>query len=297
MSARRPVLIDPCPIIDATAELRFESSLPAAIALGLGYKALVESFPTVAPLQTIPLPDELRKANPALLYQAQYRFESEYFVALLGPNMFAVGVNGAYTRWPVISKSFAAALERIKGAGIIGLPQRFGLKYTNFFPGNVLPMLNVELGIAGAETGKTTMTTTRLSLPAEVPETYEDLVRLYPPRKIHDQIELENATEVADWIALRAKNDAQLDYLELLGDLLDEYENRSPKPEKASSPREMLNYLVQENDISTRELGKILGVDHSVAARILKAERAITIEHAKSLGARFKVDPKVFLEL
>jgi len=158
MSARRPVLINPCPIIDATAELRFESSLPAVVALGLGYKALVESFPVVTPLQPIPLPDELRKANPALFYQAQYRFESEYFVALLGPNMFAVGVNGAYTGWPVISKSLAAAFERIKGADIIGLPQRFGLKYTNFFPGNVLPMLNVELDIAGAEiTGEETL--------------------------------------------------------------------------------------------------------------------------------------------
>ena len=141
------------------------------------------------------------------------------------------------------------------------------------------------------------MTMTHLSLPAEAPETYEVLVRLYPPRKIHDQIELHNATEVADWIAIRAKNDAQLDYLELLGDLLDEYENRSAKPDKASSALEILNYLVQENDISTRKLGKILGVDHSVAARILKGERAITVEHAKSLGARFKVDPKVFLEL
>ena len=141
------------------------------------------------------------------------------------------------------------------------------------------------------------MTTTHLSLPAEAPETYEDLVRLYPPRKIHDQIELDNATEVADWIAIRAKNDAQLDYLELLGDLLDEYETRSAKPDKASSPLEILNYLVQENAISTRKLGKILGVDHSVAARILKGARAITVEHAKSLGGRFKVDPKVFLEL
>jgi mRNA-degrading endonuclease HigB of HigAB toxin-antitoxin module len=44
-------------------------------------------------------------------------------------------------------------------------------------------------------------------------------------------------------------------------------------------------------------LGKILGIDHSVAARILKSERAITIEHAKSLGTRFKMDPKAFLKL
>jgi HTH-type transcriptional regulator/antitoxin HigA len=140
------------------------------------------------------------------------------------------------------------------------------------------------------------MTTTHLSLPAEAPETYEDLVRLYPPRKIHDQVELENATEVADWIALRANNDAQLDYLELLGDLLDEYENAG-KPDKASSPLEILNFLVEENDLTTRELGKILGIDHSVAARILRGERTITVEHAKSLGARFKMDPKAFLKL
>src|ERR1700687_1107600 len=129
-------------------------------------------------------------------------------------------------------------------------------------------------------------TTTHFSLPAEAPKTYEQLVCLYPPRKIHDKIELENATEVADWIALRAKNDDQLDYLELLGDLMDEYENTA-KSDKTSSPLELLNYLVEENGISTRELGKILGIDHSVAARILKGERAITVQHAKSLGARF----------
>ena len=143
---------------------------------------------------------------------------------------------------------------------------------------------------------KRPMTTTHLSLPAEAPESYEELVRLYPPRKIHDQIELEHATEVSDWIALRAKNDAQLDYLELLGDLMDEYENAG-KADKASSPLELLNYLVEENDLTTRELGKVLGIDHSVAARILKGERAITVDHAKSLGARFKMDPKAFLKL
>jgi antitoxin component HigA of HigAB toxin-antitoxin module len=144
------------------------------------------------------------------------------------------------------------------------------------------------------------MKTTHFSPPAEVPKTYEELVRLYPPRKIHDSVELENATEVADWIALHAKNEAQLDYLELLGDLLDEYENQAAKAahqNKASTPIELLRFLVEENETSTRELGQILGVDHSVAARILKGERAITVEHAKSLGRRFKLDPRAFLEL
>jgi hypothetical protein len=103
------------------------------------------------------------------------------------------------------------------------------------------------------------MTTAHLSLPAEAPESYEELVRVYPPRKIHDQVELETASEVADWIALRAKNDAHLDYLELLGDLMDEYENAG-KTDKASSPLEILNYLIEENGVTTRELGRFSGL-------------------------------------
>ena len=141
------------------------------------------------------------------------------------------------------------------------------------------------------------ITKKNLRLPADAPESYEELVRLYPPRKIHDQIELENATEVADWISLRAKNDAQLDYLELLGDLIHEYEIPTSKIDKPAEPLEVLRYLVEENGITTRELGKILGVDHSVAARILTGDRSITVEHAKNLGARFKVEPQLFLGL
>jgi HTH-type transcriptional regulator/antitoxin HigA len=136
-----------------------------------------------------------------------------------------------------------------------------------------------------------------LSLPTDAPETYEELARIYVPRKIHDKIGQQNATEVVDWLAVRAKTDDQVEFLDLVSDLLDEYERQFLKIDDSSDPLELLQYLVEENGISARELGKILNVDHSVASRILKGERGITVEHAKSLGARFKVDPKVFLGL
>jgi antitoxin component HigA of HigAB toxin-antitoxin module len=88
-----------------------------------------------------------------------------------------------------------------------------------------------------------------------------------------------------------------LNFLDLVSDLLDEYEGQFLNIEDSSVPLELLQYLVEENGVSARELGEILNVDHSVAARILKGERGITVEHAKNLGARFKVDPKVFLKL
>lgn len=140
-------------------------------------------------------------------------------------------------------------------------------------------------------------TKAHLSLPAEAPETYEELARLYVPRKIHDKIGQQNATEMVDWLAVRARTADQVEFLDLVSDLLDEYESQFLKDPGPDDPLELLNYLVTENDISTRELGKVLGVDHSVAARILKGERTITIEHAKHLGERFKVDPQLFLKL
>jgi HTH-type transcriptional regulator/antitoxin HigA len=140
-------------------------------------------------------------------------------------------------------------------------------------------------------------TKSHLSLPPDAPETYEELARFYVPRKIHDKIGQQNATEVVDWLAIRAQTPDQIEYLDLVSDLLDEYERQFLKADDASDPLELLQYLVEENGISARELGKILDVDPSVAARILKGKRGITVDHAKSLGARFKLAPEAFLNL
>jgi HTH-type transcriptional regulator / antitoxin HigA len=136
-----------------------------------------------------------------------------------------------------------------------------------------------------------------LELPANAPETYEELARLYVPRKIHDKVSAQSATELVDWLAVRAHSADQIEFLDLVSDLLDQYESQFVKNDGPTDPVELLCYLVEENGISARELGKILGVDRSVASRILKGERTITLAHAKTLGARFKVDPQLFLRL
>ncbi len=42
--------------------------------------------------------------------------------------------------------------------------------------------------------------------PARAPETYEELARFYVPRKIHDRISQQAATELIDWLSVRAHN-------------------------------------------------------------------------------------------
>jgi HTH-type transcriptional regulator/antitoxin HigA len=132
----------------------------------------------------------------------------------------------------------------------------------------------------------------------ELPTTYEELCRLYLPRKIHDKAECQRATAVVDALSIReGLNKDQLDYLELVGDLVNEYEKHHVAQPENSSPVEVLRYLMEENRISTRQMSRILGKDESIVSKILKGERSITIEHARKFGHHFGVNPGLFLRL
>jgi HTH-type transcriptional regulator/antitoxin HigA len=130
------------------------------------------------------------------------------------------------------------------------------------------------------------------------PATYEELCRVYLPRKIRDKAECQKATVVIDALSTwKGLNKDQLDYLELVGDLINEFEkDHVPQPENAS-PVEVLRYLMEDNGISTRQMSRIVGKDESIVSKILKGERSITIEHARKLGHHFGVNPKLFLDL
>lgn len=135
------------------------------------------------------------------------------------------------------------------------------------------------------------------SLPKKAPLTYEALVRMHVPRKIHDNIEHERAVQIVQWLAVRVENHDQEDYLDLMSDLVQKYEQATLPPLPKPSGRKMLKALCREHGISTRQLGEALGVDQSVAARILSGARSITVEHAKKLAKRFHVTSSLFLDI
>jgi HTH-type transcriptional regulator/antitoxin HigA len=131
---------------------------------------------------------------------------------------------------------------------------------------------------------------------AEVPKTYEGLCRFHLPRPIHDKIELENATEIVDFMAGHKLNADQEDYLDLLSDLVAEYEEEhTPLKARIMSGVAIMAYLLQENGLNASDLSRILGVDRTLGAKILRGERGLTIEHMKKLARRFAIDPGVFV--
>jgi HTH-type transcriptional regulator/antitoxin HigA len=139
---------------------------------------------------------------------------------------------------------------------------------------------------------KTTPITLKFSA---MPKTYAGLVALHVPRVIHDRTSYDNVVEIVDALAGSKLNRDQDDYLDLMSRLIEDYERKTvpePKPVKGI---EALKFLLDENDLSAGGLGRIIGVDRSIAYRILKGARNLTADHIKKLSARFCVSADLFL--
>ena len=140
------------------------------------------------------------------------------------------------------------------------------------------------------------MKTTPKLIFANLPPTFDGLIELHPPRPIHDDVSYGNTVEVLDALAGHKLNRDQEDYLLLLSGLVERYETDTlPKLPKISGIK-MLGYILQENQLNGEDLARIIGVDRSVAYRILKGERGLTTTHIKALCARFGVRADVFIE-
>lgn len=131
---------------------------------------------------------------------------------------------------------------------------------------------------------------------AKLPATYEGLCAIYLPRPIHDRTGYEEAEEMIDALAGHVLNAAQEDYLAIISDTVEAYEKATIPPEPKPDPVSLLKYLMDEHKMNGESLANVLGVDRSVAYRILKGERKLTTGHMKALAARFSVSAAVFLD-
>jgi HTH-type transcriptional regulator/antitoxin HigA len=132
---------------------------------------------------------------------------------------------------------------------------------------------------------------------SRLPTTFDGLVRLHPPRPIHDDVGYKNTVEFVDVLAVAGPklNDDQQDYLELLATLIERYEDDTLPPLPASSGRNLLIYLLEEHGMSGDDLAGILGVHRSIAYRILKGDRQLTTGHIKALRERFGTPADLFI--
>jgi antitoxin component HigA of HigAB toxin-antitoxin module len=128
-----------------------------------------------------------------------------------------------------------------------------------------------------------------------MPKAYPGLVSLLVPRPIHDQASYDNAVKIVHALTGHKLNRDQDDYLESMAKIIEDYELETiPEPAPVNGI-ESLKFLLKETGLSADDLGSIIGVDRSIAYRILKEARNLTTEHIKKLSGRFAVSADLFL--
>ena len=131
---------------------------------------------------------------------------------------------------------------------------------------------------------------------ARLPKDYSGLCRILTPRPIHDKVELENATEIADAMAGHRLTPDQEDYFDLLCRLMEDYEeNHSQLRTPQVTGLEALQHLLDAHEMSAADLARLLDAHRSLGAMILRGERRLTVAHVGKLAKHFSVSAALFI--
>lgn len=139
--------------------------------------------------------------------------------------------------------------------------------------------------------------TSKASNRTKLPGSFPTLVLRMPPRAIMDDVDYENTLAMIDRLMAGGKlTGGQSLYLETLVQLVQVYEAAHRAIDTSDlTGLASLKHLMDEHGMNASDLGKLLGGHPSMGSKILKGDRALTIDHVKKLSARFKVGPETFI--
>ncbi len=144
-------------------------------------------------------------------------------------------------------------------------------------------------------TGKTTSRKSRPPVPP--PASYLALIRCFPLRPLTSEADLDQAASVMNSLLDRADIDpAESDYLDVLGDLIERYEDRHhPVPTEDLTDADMLAHLLEARGATQAETARGAGIAESTLSEVLAGKRRLTRAQIEKLAAYFHVKPAVFL--
>jgi HTH-type transcriptional regulator/antitoxin HigA len=124
---------------------------------------------------------------------------------------------------------------------------------------------------------------------------YLALIRRLPLRPIRTEAELDAASAIIDELTGRDDlSSTESDYLDVLGDLVEKYEDEHVKLPHVSDA-EMLRSLMEEMGVRQADVVRGTGISKTVLSLVLNGKRDLTREHIEALSMYFGVNPAAFL--
>ncbi|MBL1208400.1 transcriptional regulator [Geminocystis sp. GBBB08] len=130
-----------------------------------------------------------------------------------------------------------------------------------------------------------------------VTEKYLELVNQFPPRPIVTDDDLEMTQEVMNQLLDKSSlTPAEEDYLEVLGTLVYNYEQKQGDLIPDIYGVDLLKVLMEEHNLKQKNLVSIFKTE-SIISDILKGKRQLTNRHIQELAEFFHVSPAVFFPI
>jgi HTH-type transcriptional regulator / antitoxin HigA len=126
---------------------------------------------------------------------------------------------------------------------------------------------------------------------------YLELVRQFPLRPIRTKREYAAASKAMEKLAVRGEDDLntdERDYLDVLTNLVEAFDNERFPEADDGTPVERLKALLEESSTTTADLGRLLG-NSGLASQILLGRRQLSKTHIRILSRHFKLDANYFL--
>lgn len=142
---------------------------------------------------------------------------------------------------------------------------------------------------------KTTKTSPDVAITATVlPEGYRKLMFQFALRPIQSDADLDRAIAVVDSLLDRDDLDAgEQDYLDVLSDLVERYEDQTDPPRDVSDA-EMLRFLMEQRAVKQVELSRVTAIAESTISAVLTGKRTLNRSQIGKVASYFHVSPGVF---
>lgn len=143
-----PGKITPCPIIEALAEIRFETDYPAEAIFGMIYSKLNEDYSNPINLPIMQIPDQFRKLDPNFKFKPHYQLENEGYLLRFGPDVLSISTAKSkqdYPGWEKLGAEIKRVIDKVIETGIIKKITRLAVRYIDYFEENIFDNIKIDL--------------------------------------------------------------------------------------------------------------------------------------------------------